>query len=110
MVLGTRIFKDLANGGNGGTIVPVVFPLVAGAGSLTTILTLKAEFSSQAIMVGIVINLIIVFLVLKSINWLSRILSPGLLHSLEKVFGILLIAIAFQMMKNVIVETLAHSM
>ena len=99
MILGIRFFKDMDQEGNEGTIVPIAFPLLAGAGTLTTIISLKAEFDSIAIISGIVINLIIIFVVLRSVSWLSKNISEQVLASLRKVFGILLIAIAIQMFK-----------
>lgn len=99
MILGIRFFKDMDQEGNEGTIVPIAFPLLAGAGTLTTIISLKAEFDSVAIISGIVVNLIIIFAVLRSVSWLSNNISAQVLGSLRKVFGILLIAIAIQMFK-----------
>lgn len=100
MLLGIRIFRDMEEEGNSGTIVPIAFPLVAGAGTLTTILSLKAEFETNHIMFGIAINLIIVYIVLRSTSWLSVKLSDQVLTSLRKIFGIILLAIAIQMFKN----------
>lgn len=100
MVLGIRFFRDHHEDGGSGSIVPIAFPLVAGAGTLTTILSLKAEFDSTAIMAGIVINLLIVFVILRSSDWLSRRISNQVLATLRKVFGILLIAIAIQMVRQ----------
>jgi multiple antibiotic resistance protein len=100
MVLGIRFFRDHHEEGGSGSIVPIAFPLVAGAGTLTTILSLKAEFDSTAIMAGIVVNLLIVFVILRSSDWLSRRISTQVLATLRKVFGILLIAIAIQMVRQ----------
>ncbi|MEL7530334.1 MAG: MarC family protein [Bacteroidota bacterium] len=99
MTLGIRFFKEEQDGSNSGTIVPIAFPLVAGAGTLTTILSLKAQFDYGSIMLGILANLLLVFLVLRSSAWLARKMSPQLISTLRKVFGILLIAIAFQMLR-----------
>jgi multiple antibiotic resistance protein len=100
MVLGIRFFRDHHEDGGSGSIVPIAFPLVAGAGTLTTILSLKAEFDSTAIMAGIVINLLIVFVILRSSDWLAKRISDQVTATLRKVFGILLIAIAIQMVKQ----------
>lgn len=99
MTLGIRFFRDMDQEGSEGTIVPIAFPLLAGAGTLTTIISLKSEFSSLPIIGGIVINLIIVYIVLNSTAWLSKKISNKTLDSLRKIFGILLIAIAIQMFK-----------
>jgi multiple antibiotic resistance protein len=100
MVLGIRFFRDHHEDGGSGSVVPIAFPLVAGAGTLTTILSLKAEFDSTAILAGIVINLLIVFVILRSSDWLAKRISEQVTATLRKVFGILLIAIAIQMVKQ----------
>ena len=70
MILGVTIFKDEPEM-KSGTIVPLAFPLIAGAGSLTTILTLKAKYEPVNIQLGILLNIIFVYIVLKSSNWLA---------------------------------------
>lgn len=102
MVLGIRFFRKGQDEGESGSIVPIAFPILAGAGTLTTILSLKAEFDNVSILIGILINLIIVFLFLKSSDWLSKKMSPAVTSTLRKVFGIVLIAIAIQMFKEYI--------
>jgi len=103
MTLGIRFFrKDLEDEeeNDSGSIVPVAFPLLAGAGTLTTILSLKSDFDNMSIIIGIVINLLIVFGILHATPWLSKKMTPTLSSSLRKVFGILLIAIAFEMVRS----------
>ena len=99
MTLGIRFFKDDPEGGSG-SIVPVAFPILAGAGTLTTILSLKAEFNTYAIVTGILINLLIIYIILRSSDWIAEKMSPQVSSTLRKVFGIILIAIAFKMMKE----------
>ncbi|SHN20478.1 multiple antibiotic resistance protein [Cyclobacterium lianum] len=101
MILGIEIFKpDPAAGATSTSIVPIAFPLIAGAGTLTTILTLKAEFSQANIAVGIILNLIIIFVVLKSTNWLERKLGQTGLDVLRRIFGIILLSIAIKIFKS----------
>jgi multiple antibiotic resistance protein len=100
MILGIRFFRNQHDEGGSGSIVPIAFPLLAGAGTLTTIISLKVEYDSLSILIGIVVNLVIVYFVLRSTGWLSRKMSPQLSETLRKVFGILLIAIAIQMAKD----------
>jgi multiple antibiotic resistance protein len=100
MILGIRIFRDHHEDGGSGSIVPIAFPLLAGAGTLTTIISLKADYDTYSILGGIVINLLIVFIILQSSDWLSKKISPQLSATLRKIFGILLIAIAIQMFRN----------
>ncbi|MEL6671815.1 MAG: MarC family protein [Bacteroidota bacterium] len=101
MILGIRFFREEAQGGSG-DIVPIAFPLVAGAGTLTTIISLKAKFDTVSISLGILVNLLIVFVVLRSSGWIGKKLGDSGAAALRKVFGIILIAIAFQMFKTYI--------
>ena len=96
MLLGVRLFREETHGGSG-TIVPIAFPIIAGAGTLTTIISLKAEFDTVSIVVGIVLNLLVVFIVLRSTGWIATRLGEQGLTTLRKVFGIILIAIAFKL-------------
>ena len=100
MTLGIRFFRDHHEDGGTGSIVPIAFPLLAGAGTLTTIISLKAEYDNYSIMAGIVINMLIIFLVLRSSDWMSRKMSPAVSATLRKTFGIVLIAIAIQMVRE----------
>ena len=100
MILGIRFFREEPESDSSGSIVPVAFPLLAGAGTLTTILSLKAEFDTWSILGGILINALIIFMLLKSIDWLADKLSPQTATTLRKVFGIILLAIAIQIAKT----------
>lgn len=101
MTLGIRFFREDEDGqSNSGTLVPIAFPLLAGAGTLTTIVSLKADYDSYSILAGIFLNLALIFLMLRSSNWLEQKLSPATIDTLRKVFGILVIAIAFQMFRS----------
>ena len=95
MVLGVEIFKN--NDPGGGSIVPIAFPLIAGAGSITTLLSLKAEYATENIAVALLINMVIVYLVLKSTRLVERLLGPTGIAILRKVFGIILLAIAVKL-------------
>ncbi|MCO6490707.1 MAG: MarC family protein [Phaeodactylibacter sp.] len=99
MVLGVHIFHEQPDT-NSGTIVPVAFPLIAGAGTMTTIIALKADFQAINIQLGIVLNIIFVFLVLRSSNWISNKLGAGGANVLRKVFGIILLAIAIKLFRD----------
>jgi multiple antibiotic resistance protein len=95
MVLGIELFKHTSEGG--GSIVPIAFPLIAGAGSITTILSLKAEYQTINILIALVINMIIVYMVLRLTSFFERILGPVGLHILKKMFGIILLSIAVKL-------------
>ena len=92
MVLGLNIFKEEA--GATGTLVPIAFPLIAGTGTLTTIMSLKANYEDRYMMVGILINLAIIFVVLHMLGWLEKILGKAGLIAVRKFFGVILLAIA----------------
>lgn len=93
MVLGHEIFKSDKDG-RSGTIVPVAFPVIAGSGTLTTVMSLKANFDEVNILLGILVNLILVYIVLKSLRLIERILGEGGLIAIRKFFGVILLAIA----------------
>jgi multiple antibiotic resistance protein len=95
MVLGVQLFKH--ESGGSGAIVPIAFPLIAGAGSITTLLSLRAEYHSVNILVALSLNMIIVYLVLRLTTFFERILGPNGLHILRKFFGIILLAISIKL-------------
>lgn len=100
MILGVSIFKSDNETSGTGSIVPLAFPLIAGAGTMTTILSLKAEYLTQNILVGIVVNLVFVYIVLKTSGWLERKIGAAGFSILRKVFGIILLAIAIKLFKS----------
>ncbi|MFT3909215.1 MAG: MarC family protein [Ferruginibacter sp.] len=93
MVLGLEFFKPDSNP-KSGSVVPIAFPLIAGSGTLTTIMSLKANYHDVNIFIAILINLIVIFLVLKSLKWIERILGPNGMVVIRKFFGVILLAIA----------------
>ncbi len=93
MVLGLEFFKS-DNNPKSGSIVPIAFPLIAGSGTLTTIMSLKANYHDVNIFIGILINLIVIYVVLKSLKWISIVIGPSGLIVLRKFFGVILLAIA----------------
>ncbi|HAH38529.1 MAG TPA: MarC family protein [Algoriphagus sp.] len=100
MILGIELFKPDPDATAGASIVPIAFPLIAGAGTLTTILTLKAEFAQVNIAIGILLNLVFVYAVLKSTTWLERKLGKTGLDVLRRIFGIILLSIAVKIFKS----------
>lgn len=100
MILGIELFKPDPEAGSGASIVPIAFPLIAGAGTLTTILTLKAEFQQVNIAIGILLNLLFVYVVLKSTTWLESKLGKTGLDVLRRIFGIILLSIAVKIFKS----------
>jgi multiple antibiotic resistance protein len=97
MILGVQLFKQDANSMKAATVVPVAFPLIAGAGSMTSILSLRAEFNQVNIVLAILANIALVFVVLRLTDRIGRALGEGGIAVLQKVFGIILLAIAVKL-------------
>ncbi len=93
MVLGVEFFKSEKDI-RAATVVPIAFPLIAGSGTLTTIISLKANYEQTVVFVAILVNLVIVFIVLKSLRFIEHILGPAGLLAVRKFFGVILLAIA----------------
>lgn len=100
MILGRTLIKEDPDARGSGSIVPLAFPLIAGAGTLTTILSLRAVYLEINILIGILLNLIFVYLVLRSSSWLERKLGKSLFSVLRRVFGVILLAIAVKIFKD----------
>ncbi len=99
MILGLEFFKADSNA-KAGSIVPIAFPIIAGSGTLTTIMSIKSVYHSYNILIGIAINLVIIYLILKSLNYLERLLGPSGILVIRKFFGVILLAIAVKILKN----------
>lgn len=95
MILGVKFYKEETAAT--ASVVPIAFPLIAGTGTLTTLLSLRAEYYIENILVAIFINLIFVYIVLRNTYRLEKILGPGGINILRKVFGIILLAIAVKL-------------
>ncbi len=93
MVLGIELFKSDPDE-KASVVVPIAFPLIAGSGTLTTIMSLKANFDTSIILMGIVLNLIFIFIVLKTMDVVEKILGPAGMIAIRKFFGVILLAIA----------------
>ncbi|MCE2997577.1 MAG: MarC family protein [Cyclobacteriaceae bacterium] len=100
MILGIDLIKDDPDAKGTGSIVPLAFPLIAGAGTLTTILSLRAVYAETNILIGIILNLIFVYIVLRSSGWLEQKIGKSGFVVLRKVFGVILLAIAVKIFKS----------
>ncbi|MBL6871408.1 MAG: MarC family protein [Flavobacteriales bacterium] len=96
MILGIKIYKEEKNPLNA-TVFPLAFPLIAGPGSLTTLLSLKAAFSNANIIVAIVINMIFIYIVLKASTKIEKIIGENGIGIIRKVFGVILLAISIKL-------------
>ncbi len=99
MILNVTIIKEEKAVGSA-TVFPIAFPLIAGAGTLTTILSLRAEYDTLNIGLGIAINLIAVYIMLRSAGWLKKLIGPSGVVILRKIFGIILLAISIKLFKS----------
>ena len=95
MILGITLYKD--DEPESASIVPIAFPLIAGAGTITTLLSLRAEYHVENIIIAIVVNIIFVYLVLKSSKHIEKVLGKNGLSVIRKVFGVILLAIAVKL-------------
>jgi multiple antibiotic resistance protein len=107
MIFGIEVFKN-DGPSKSATLVPVTFPLIAGAGSLTTILSLRAEFAVVNIIIAIIFNMAIVYAVLKRLSLVERFLGEGGVYVLRKFFGIILLAIAVKLFASNIASLVNH--
>ena len=106
MILGIELFKTDEATQKSASIVPLAFPIIAGAGSMTSLLSLRAEYESLNIVVAIIINMLVVFIVLKLTKKLEKLLGAGGIAVMKKVFGIILLAIAVKLFSSNIKELL----
>ena len=98
MILGIKLYKDELP--ETASIVPIAFPLIAGAGTMTTLLSLRAEYAAYEIIIGIILNLLLVYLCLKNLGFLEKLLGPTGIGVLRKVFGFILLAIAVKLFRT----------
>ncbi|GHC42938.1 MarC family protein [Ulvibacter litoralis] len=104
MILGISLFKQSEESLDMATVFPIAFPIVAGPGSLTTLLALRAEYDIQNIIIAIIVNIIIVFIVLRFSSRLQRFLGKNGIAIIEKIFGVILLAIAVKLFTSNIQE------
>ncbi|GAA4269028.1 MarC family protein [Hyunsoonleella aestuarii] len=97
MILGITLYKQEETNPMTASIFPLAFPLIAGPGSLTTLLSLRAEFSVENIIVAIILNVIFIYIVLKTSSKIERFLGTNGINIIRKVFGVILLAIAVKL-------------
>jgi multiple antibiotic resistance protein len=98
MILGIRLYKDEIPAT--ASIVPIAFPLIAGSGTLTTILSIREKYHTESMVIGIILNVILVYFVLKNTKHIERLLGVGGIAIVRKVFGIILLAIAIKLFRT----------
>ncbi|MGC1633577.1 MAG: MarC family protein [Gelidibacter sp.] len=97
MTLGITLYKTEESSSMTATVFPLAFPLIAGPGSLTTLLSLRAEYSVENIIVAVLLNVVVIFIVLKTSSKIERFLGPSGINVIRKVFGVILLAIAVKL-------------
>ncbi|MCH3881257.1 MULTISPECIES: MarC family protein [Tenacibaculum] len=107
MILGITLYKDDDEGGITATVFPLAFPLIAGPGSLTTLLSLRAEFNIENIIVAVILNVLVIYIVLKTSSKIERIIGANGIKIIRKVFGVILLAIAVKLFAHNIKELFA---
>ena len=98
MTLGIKLYKDELP--ETASVIPIAFPIIAGTGTMTTLLSLRSAYDVQTILVGIIPNIILVYLVLKNLGFMERLLGQGGINIIRKVFGIILLAIAIKLFRS----------
>ncbi len=106
MIMGIEIMKNDGPEGSA-TFVPIIFPLIAGAGTLTTLLSMRAEYHLENIIVAIILNMVVVFFVLSNLSRIEKLLGQGLIYVLRKFFGIILLAIAVKLFVSNVMQLFA---
>ena len=100
MILGVNLFKESDIDSKSASIVPIAFPLIAGAGTMTSIISLRAEYEQVNILIAIILNMIIVFFVLRLTGKIEKLLGEAGIAVLQKVFGIILLAISIKLFSS----------
>lgn len=108
MIFGIEIFK-FEGASNNTTIIPLVFPLIAGAGTFTSLLSLRAEYNILNIILALIANLIVVYFALRFINRIETLLGKGGVYILRKFFGIILLAISVKLFTSNIAIIIAEA-
>jgi len=107
MILGITLYKDEEHNAITASVFPLAFPLIAGPGSLTTLLSLRAEFATENIIVAVISNVLVIYVVLKTSAKIERVIGANGINIIRKVFGVILLAIAVKLFAHNIKELLA---
>ena len=107
MILGITLYKEEENNAITASVFPLAFPLIAGPGSLTTLLSLRAEFRIENIIIAVVLNVLVIFIVLKTSKKIEKIIGANGINIIRKIFGVILLAIAVKLFTSNIKVLLA---
>jgi len=107
MILGITLYKEEENNATTASVFPLAFPLIAGPGSLTTLLSLRAEFRIENIIIAVILNVVVIYIVLKTSNKIEKIIGANGINIIRKIFGVILLAIAVKLFTSNIKVLLA---
>ena len=107
MILGITLYKEEENNSMTASVFPLAFPLIAGPGSLTTLLSIRAEFRIENIIIAVVLNVIVIYIVLKTSKKIERMIGSNGINIIRKIFGVILLAIAVKLFTSNITELLS---
>ncbi len=107
MILGITLYKEEENNSITASVFPLAFPLIAGPGSLTTLLSIRAEFRIENIIIAVVLNVIVIYIVLKTSKKIERMIGSNGINIIRKIFGVILLAIAVKLFTSNITELLS---
>ncbi len=104
MILGVTIYRDDETNKLTASVFPLAFPLIAGPGSLTTILSIKSEYATENILIAVIVNVLVIYLVLKTSHRIEKFIGKNGINIVRKVFGVILLAIAVKLFASNIKE------
>ena len=97
MILDIKIFRDSPDLPKDATIPPIVFPLIVGAGSLTTLLSIRSQYHDINVLLAVLANMLVVYIIITLTNKFEKLLAPGFIYIIQKLFGIILLAISVKL-------------
>lgn len=108
MTLNIRIFRDSKTQGNDATFIPVVFPLLTGAGVFTTLLSIRAQYSDLNMIIAMALNVFVIYLILSSVDYIEKFLGDAVIYMMQKFFGVILLSIAMKLFITNITYIVEH--
>ena len=108
MTLNIRIFRDSKTQGNDATFIPVVFPLLTGAGVFTTLLSIRAQYSDLNMIIAMLLNVVVIYIILSSVEYIEKFLGDAVIYMMQKFFGVILLSIAMKLFITNITYIVEH--
>ena len=108
IIVGIRIFRDSKTQGNDATFIPVVFPLLTGAGVFTTLLSIRAQYSDLNMIIAMALNVFVIYLILSSVDYIEKFLGDAVIYIMQKFFGVILLSIAMKLFITNITYIVEH--